>query len=496
MGYFADYSDHPFDYTPPSNCPGPYAKIIFRMHFRVTAGVQYDRTGAVWIDGTMVYFGTTSEPAPNASPEWTIERDVTELAPIFAQPSVGQASVYNIVNSKYTGIILGWAELEFYPATQHYGPGRAADAVFPLAAGPTGGYVALNGPSNQMTGSFSFPKNTEAAYLDVFLESQGGDEFWYTCFPNDLAQKFSNCGNTAFREGDVFLDGKPAGVAPVYPRIYTGGIDPYLWIPIPGVQTLNFRPYRVDLTPFAGLLDDGNPHTVAVSVFNDNNYFNANAVLLVYEDHAASQVTGALLSDGTPAFPHENVIEHVTSTPSGGGHGKIIVTATHPVALHGYVITSKGRVDTTVRQKVDFSNVQHIDVTSSRFIQDITQLTTVSSQTDTRRGGRTTSTIAQSTWPLTLNYHYVASGGGAVQTTSVQQVQSENVLLRTPSHTRSSTLFDTVKSADTLTITPSGFTPSNGRSRQQVKELEFGGYCWEKTLESRNYVIVNSTKGC
>src|SRR5580704_9075506 len=38
VGDFADYSDHPFDYTPPQSCPGPYAKIVFRMHFRVTAG--------------------------------------------------------------------------------------------------------------------------------------------------------------------------------------------------------------------------------------------------------------------------------------------------------------------------------------------------------------------------------------------------------------------------------------------------------------------------
>src|SRR5690242_11195814 len=49
VGDFADYSDHPFNYKPPANCPGPYAAIVFKMHFRVTAGVQYDRTGAVWI---------------------------------------------------------------------------------------------------------------------------------------------------------------------------------------------------------------------------------------------------------------------------------------------------------------------------------------------------------------------------------------------------------------------------------------------------------------
>ena len=81
------------------------------------------------------------------------------------------------------------------------------------------------------------------------------------------------CGNTAFRQVDVSIDGKPAGVAPVFPWIYTGGVDPGLWIPIPGVQTLNLLPYRVDLTPFAGVLSDGQQHTVGVTVFNAFEYF-------------------------------------------------------------------------------------------------------------------------------------------------------------------------------------------------------------------------------
>src|SRR5581483_9758217 len=106
--------------------------------------------------------------------------------------------------------------------------------------------------------------------------------------------------------------------------------------------------------PFAANLDDGLPHTVAVSVYNDDDYFNANAALLVYEDHGSSQVTGRLVSDHTEALPKERVVEHVNSTSSGGAKGKILTSATHPVSLSGYVITSHGRVDTTVRQKIDF----------------------------------------------------------------------------------------------------------------------------------------------
>ena len=184
--------------------------------------------------------------------------------------------------------------LQFYPLAQGQQPPPTADVVLPMAADSTGGTVTLNTPSDQLAGTFTMPTNVERAYLDVFAQSQSGDEFWYTCAPNDVAGELENCGSTAFREAEVTIDGQPAGVAPIYPWIYTGGIDPYLWRPIPGVHTLNFEPYRVDLTPFAGVLSNGQQHTVAVSVYNADRYFSATATLLLYQDAGSSQVTGAV----------------------------------------------------------------------------------------------------------------------------------------------------------------------------------------------------------
>jgi len=77
---------------------------------------------------------------------------------------------------------------------------------------------------------------------------------------------------------------QPRRRRPSLPLDLHRGIDPELWIPIPGVQTLNFKPYRVNLTPFASLLDDGQPHTIALSVFNADSYFSATATLLLYLD--------------------------------------------------------------------------------------------------------------------------------------------------------------------------------------------------------------------
>ena len=98
------------------------------------------------------------------------------------------------------------------------------------------------------------PNNLQSAYLDVYAQGQSGDEFWYTCVPNDVSAELFSCGNTGFRETEITIDGQAAGVAPIFPWIFTGGIDPFLWFPIPGA-TLNFTPYRVNLTPFRGAIE-------------------------------------------------------------------------------------------------------------------------------------------------------------------------------------------------------------------------------------------------
>ena len=496
VGDFADYADHPFNYTPPANCPGPYAKIVLKVHFNVSAGVQYDRTGAIWVGATNIFFGTTAEPGSNASPQWEVQRDVSQYAPIFAQPSVGQASVYNIVNSQYTGVIHGTAELDFYPATTQYAAANAADAVYPLSGGADGGYVYLDNATSLMSGTFTFPTNVEAAYLDVFLESQSNDEFWYTCFPNDLASEFDNCGNTAFREGEVLVDNQPAGVVPVYPWIYSGGIDPYLWVPLPGVETLNFVPYRIDLTPFAGQLDDGNPHTIAVSVFNDGDYFATNAALLVYEDHGSSHVTGGLISDGTASTPDESVAEHVKTLPSGGGRGTIDVTATHPVHVDGYVMTSHGRVDTHVSQSIKFSNLQKIVDTSSQFLQDITQDTTVVSKTTTTTKGHSTATLEERNWPFNVKYNYVVGASSATQTADIVQVKNESGVTPGEHGLIPWALLNRIHSSDTLTFTSAGFSPSNGKSAAEYKTRNLQGPCYHRNLTSLEYELTGDTRKC
>jgi hypothetical protein len=163
------------------------------------------------------------------------------------------------------------------------------------------------------------------------------------------------------------------------------------------------------------------------------------------------------------------------------------------VSIDGYVITSKGRIDTRVKQSVRFTNIQKIDVTSSQYLQDIDQNTAVTSYVTTTAKGRTLTAREQRAWPLVLDYNSVGTSSNGMQTTAVSQTKNQSGFYDGLPWS----LLNAVQSSDTLTFTASGFTPSNGKSRQQYKLRNLQGYrCYDETIKSADYVLVSRMEGC
>jgi Peptide N-acetyl-beta-D-glucosaminyl asparaginase amidase A len=498
---FADFSPKPFEYSPPTGCRGPWAKVVLEADFSVTAGRQFDRTATIGLGGATIYFGTTAEPSRTLAPSWHVERDLTDLSALFAGPQSGQISIGNVVNTTYTGILGASAKLDFYPADERNPAPRVADVVVPLADAQ-GNPVGLQTGMDSLSKSFVPPTNVERAYLDVIAQSQGGDEFWYTCFPSDLAALLNNCGNTAFRETEVAVDGRAAGIAPVYPWIYTGGIDPYLWRPIPGVQTLNFTPYRVDLTPFAGPLDSGGTHQVALAVFNANHSFSVTGNLLLFLDRdARGPLAGGIDADTLAAAPAVSVLEGGSFDASGTGHGTIDTSSRREFVIAGHLRTSHGTVRSQVAQTIAFT--QHQDVVSSatQFAQNITQRTRIASLSLHEGGGGPASEGATFDWPLTLNFSYVvAADGSAAQTTSVQQ----GYVAATERSERSRPLFasrlsNSVSPSDTLNFDASGALvgTTNDTSSQTYTYRDTTGRCYGRKLTAAAGAVTgNAAIGC
>jgi hypothetical protein len=502
---FADFNLKSFNYTPPAACPGPWAKVVFTADFTVTAGRQFDRTAAFYLGHANIYYGTTAEPRATLSPSWHVERDVTDLTPIFKADQTGEANIGNFVGVSggvtYNGIIYANAALEFYPASWQDGPAVTPDIVVPVN-GTGGDAGTLNTTADQITQVLNLPMNVERVYLDVIAQSQSSDEFWYLCVPTDQAGNLESCSNTAFRETEVTIDGKPAGVAPVYPWIYTGGIDPYLWEPIPGVQTLDFKPYRVDLTPFAGVLDDGNPHTVGVGVYNANSYFLATANLLVYTDHGTQKVTGGVLRNTLTAAPTPVVKENIKTGAGPSFTGNIATSSKRNFEISGYVNTSHGRVETTVVENVNFRNTQEFNVNATTDDQNVQQLTTVDSATETR--GRFSSGIAVQhfSYPLNINYAFMANPDGTfTQTATIGQkdrVDRAQQVNRFRAY--ESSLKNEVNATDTLTFDANfNVTASTGSKTTQTYRFQDSfGRCYDRTLTAADHVLtkVSGGQGC
>jgi hypothetical protein len=498
---FNNFSPKFFTFQPPVVCPGPWAKVVLTADFSIQAGRQFDRTAEIWIGGVNVYFGTTSEPSQTVARSWHVERDITDYTALFNTAQNGRVDLGNLVNSTFTSTLFGTAQLQFYPLAHNTnGAPTTADLVLPLASDPTGGTTFLNTGSDSLSKSFTFPTNVERAYLDVVSQSQAGDEFWYTCVPNDVANELQSCGGTGFRETEVSIDGQPAGVAPVYPWIYTGGIDPFLWRPIPGVQTLNFVPYRVDLTPFAGVLSNGQPHSVSVNVFNANGGFSTTATLLLFRDHGAQVVTGQVTQNTIGAGPTPNVVENLNTDASGNITGTVTATSSRKFTVAGLVNTSHGTVRTNVDQSISFSNIQSFNISNTAFVQDITQRTNITSETKTQGGGDNPRAFQQNfQWPLDLDFSFnINPDGSGAQTTIIkQQYLSTQSGHEGPGADSFRSISNTVTPSDTLLFDANGnLTGTTGQqSAQTYFSHDSTGGCFSRTITAATGVLTSVADG-
>ena len=494
---FIGFDAQSFDFAPPDACPGPWQKVVFNADFDVTAGRQFDRTAKIWLGGANIYFGTTQEPSAAVAPSWHIQRDLTDYSALFVQAQAGRVDLGNVVDDTYTGIIHGSASLTFYPrvATSPDHPPRP-DVVVPMAADATGGTVDLASSDDHLAIDFTPPTNIRRAFLDVTLEAQNTDEFWYLCVPDNLAEELQSCPGTGFREGEVTIDGLYVGVAPIYPWIYTGGIDPGLWRPSPDIQTLSFEPYRVDLTPYAAWLNDGLPHHLAVRVANAQSYFSATANLLLYLDHGATTVGGAVTLN-TLRAPEPDFTSDI-ATSGDMLDGVVLGSSTRDYEISGYVDTSDGRVTTDILWHSYFYNSQIFNIYPRQYQQQLDTRAQMDITTTVNTGVYSHVVAEHHDWPLKINYAFNTTDDGFSQVTSVDQGRKQWIDVGVQGYTpREASVSQHVIAADTLLFSPDGnVTGRTGQSSQQsYSYVDPFGACYSRAIATDSGVLTAVTDG-
>ncbi|MGR4848817.1 peptide-N4-asparagine amidase [Streptomyces sp. LARHCF252] len=322
---FRDFTPYRGTYTPPGDCGDRCSKVVLRLDGKVK-GRQYDRLGYLRVGGVEIFRTSTPQPSPDGI-EWSVEKDVTRYSDTLRGRQDVEMLIGNVVDDTYTGVLDVKVTLTFY---QGRPDGRSPDRV-----------LALDDDSALTT-----PRNSERIVAEVYATGSGGgcEEYWYLSVP-DPAPYSCKAGRGPYREVQIRVDGRLAGIATPFPTVWTGGwSNPFLWYVIPGPRAFDIKPITYDLTPFAGLLNDGRPHRVEVSVVGvpeGQAGWSTPVNVLVWQDERRAQVTGKLTvhreGDLTDSSDHTPGSEHRVDTEGA-----------HRLTVAGYVDTSHGRVTTTV----------------------------------------------------------------------------------------------------------------------------------------------------
>ena len=245
----------------PSQCPGTWQKIVLELSGAVK-GVQYDRAATLTIGDITVLRTTTPEPSPDGI-TWTVEKDLTAYAPIFAGKKATRMNLVNYIDKVHTGVFDVKVRIAFYPMDEGESSAGVADMVIPLAD--------MANVGSETRGMIKIPANSERLLLEVYAMGSGGgcEEFWYNALPEGKVSAKYGCKTASgpYREIQVLIDGEVAGIAAPYPHIYTGGwTNPELWYQIPAPRTFDISPVRFDLTPFIGKLNRGDAHQIRLRV--------------------------------------------------------------------------------------------------------------------------------------------------------------------------------------------------------------------------------------
>ncbi|MDX2758981.1 peptide-N4-asparagine amidase [Streptomyces europaeiscabiei] len=356
---FRDFTPYRGTYAPPRGCGKRWSKVVLRLDGKVK-GRQFDRLGHLRIGGVEVFRTSTPQPSPDGI-EWSVEKDVTRYSDTLRTAQPVEMLIGNVVDDTYTGILDVKVTLTFYAGRPDAETAKTVpDRVLTLQDGST----------------LTTPRNSERVVAEVYATGSGGgcEEYWYLTVP-DGAPYSCKADEGPYREVQIAVDGQLAGIAAPFPNVWTGGwSNPFLWYVVPGPRALDIQPLRYDLTPFAGLLNDGRPHRIEVSVVGvpeGRTGWSTPVNVLVWQDAKRAHVTGALTKVRAGDLAN-------SSTYTPGAEHRLDTEGNHRLTVAGYVDTSHGRVTTTVRRSLantsthTWSDGENPDALDARWSDDET----------------------------------------------------------------------------------------------------------------------------
>ncbi|KAI9629545.1 hypothetical protein KEM48_012838 [Puccinia striiformis f. sp. tritici PST-130] len=367
-------------YSAPKDCgeSSNWASVILKLTV-TSRGNQFDRLGTVFLGGVEIMRTSTAEPTPGGI-TWTVEKDVTKYITLFALPEASLVMrIDNIIDEEkgIDGEFFVQLSATYYMATADFPASVSPAVIIPLSGNdstpfsvPTAGISAVR-----------IPPNAVIAAVEIY--ASGSEKEEYT---NPLDQAIPVIDNTSngnfygkgsFREVQLWIDNRLAGVAYPFPVIFTGGMLLTWWRPMAAYGSLDQPTYQIDITPFLPLLTDSKSHNFTLTVegqgenrsINSKWFLSGNIAITL--DASGKRTTGEILGYGTT--PTINVV--------GGICGVSVCTATdasRKLSIESYIVTgSNQKKKVSFKQDLAYQNKQILALDGNS--QEVAQLSTGSS---------------------------------------------------------------------------------------------------------------------
>ncbi|XP_028785717.1 peptide-N4-(N-acetyl-beta-glucosaminyl)asparagine amidase A-like [Neltuma alba] len=355
------------NYSPPKHCPLKCSKIV--LEWKATCkGTQFDRIFGVWLGGVELLRSCTAEPRPTGI-VWTVKKDITRYYSLLMDDHLLAVYLGNIVDNTYTGFYHVDIFFHFYPDLKSFssdepksdgslafGYDFPADVILPISRNlplNDGLWFEIVSSNDTAMKEFKIPQNAYRAVLEVYISYHERDEFWYNNPPNEYiaANNLTDTpGNGPFREVLVTLDDQIIGGVWPFTVIYTGGIQPLLWRPMTGIGSFDLPSYDIEITPFLGMILDGDTHSLGFRVTNALNVWFIDANLHVWLDRKSTKTEGELSN----LIVKPLVVSSVSRYK--GLNGNFQTSARRSISSTGWVRSSFGNITTSLVQNFTFTN--------------------------------------------------------------------------------------------------------------------------------------------
>jgi hypothetical protein len=354
-------------YNPPAaDCA--FTTVVFNLTV-ASEGRQFDRLALLYLGDVEVWRTSTAMPIRTGI-HWSYQKDVAAFHALLSEEQRIVFDLSNVIDGdRYTGSFNVTIEaLYFNDAYAAVGPSASftpAEQIYPisnLTAGENSTAV-FSLPGDNGAVNITLPRSVRSAVVSIMASGNGAEEFWWANVPSEYSDTFPSsalgelAGYGPWREVQLLIDGRLAGVSWPFPILFTGGVDPGAWRPIVGIDTYDLPSFEIDVTPWISLLGDGQEHEFRIQVVGYDN-FSADKIGTVGSNW---WVSGSL-------FVWLDSNSTVGGYPTTNGAGEIVVSAPPPTFAFYPVLTSETSPNGTVTN-TSFSFAltaeRHFSVTST-----------------------------------------------------------------------------------------------------------------------------------